>query len=691
MPSNLTKAGRNDPCLCGSGKKSKKCCGQGEQRGADAQPDALQSILAQFHAGDFTGMQRSAELWIERQPDSGMAWKAYGLALRKQGKVAWDALRKACRLMPADAEVWLNLGNAQRDHGQLTEALASYERALKLKPDFAEAYCNLGLTQRDLGLFALAIANCRKALKLRPDFAYAHLNLGLALRDIGKLDDAMASCRSALRLQPGVAEVHNNIGNIWQDLDQFDNAAASYRQAISIRPNYADSYVNLAKVQKKMGRLADAADSCLCALQMEPDLVSALIFLANIEADQGRFLQAQSVLERAVSIKPDSVEAWSAMPYLRKMTHSDRAWLDNAELLLSRRLPAREEVLLRFAMGKFFDDLGKFECAFDHYQRANELGKTYAVDYDRDKQRQAFELLARTYDRTWISRIQESASRSARPVFIVGMPRSGTSLAEQILAAHPAVFGAGELSFWSAASNVLLSSAQHGPLDAAKVHACAEAYLRQLDGFSATADRIVDKMPGNFMFLGLIHAVFPNARIIHMQRDPVDTCLSIYFQRFEIAHSYANDLENLVQSYEEYRHAMAHWRAVLPPGTILDVPYEALVDDQAGWTRAMLEFIGLPWDERCLEFHSNSRIVSTASNWQVRQKINKSSVARWRNYEPFIGSLLKLHEADAEHDHASAEAGGLGVLLALKAGDVALDSIHHGFRQVDKKAAEATY
>jgi hypothetical protein len=225
---------------------------------------------------------------------------------------------------------------------------------------------------------------------------------------------------------------------------------------------------------------------------------------------------------------------------------------------------------------------------------------------------------------------------AGRPVFIVGMPRSGTTLAEQILASHPAVFGAGELPFWGIAlANSLDDSTTH-------VSSLAHDYRRLLETVSTDALRVIDKMPTNFLALGLIHAALPNARIIHMRRNPIDTCLSIYFQDFETAYSYANDLEDLAHCYGEYRRIMSHWRSVLPQNTILEVPYEGLVEHQELWIRRMLEFIDLPWDPACLNFHQSRRTVSTASSWQVRQPLNNCSVERWRHYEPFLGPLLDL-------------------------------------------------
>ena len=266
-----------------------------------------------------------------------------------------------------------------------------------------------------------------------------------------------------------------------------------------------------------------------------------------------------------------------------------------------------------------------------------------AEDYERKERSHSIDELIRVYSRGAVSAIGAAGSSSEKPVFVVGMPRSGTSLAEQIIASHPAAHGAGELDFWGAlvAKDPKLSQGIPDEPSRAKV---AEEYLRVLESFSASASRVVDKAPRNCDFLGLIYSVFPNSRVIYMRRDPIDTCLSCYFQQFLTGINFAFDLSDLAHYYRELERLMAHWRAVLPPGFILEVPYEELVADQETWSRKIVDFIGLDWDPQCLQFHTNQRQVTTASAWQVRQKIYKTSVARWHNYEKFIGPLKALQK-----------------------------------------------
>jgi hypothetical protein len=219
------------------------------------------------------------------------------------------------------------------------------------------------------------------------------------------------------------------------------------------------------------------------------------------------------------------------------------------------------------------------------------------------------------------------------------MPRSGTSLTEQILASHPAVVGAGEVPFWNGAFTAFRKAEIQGPIDAKLVPGMAADYLERLAAESNGGLRVVDKMPANFFYAGLINAAFPRARIIHMQRHPIDTCLSIYFQNFFGMGPFANDLGDLAHYYGQYTRIMQHWRDLLPATALLEIPYEALIEDQEGWSRRMVAFIGLPWDPKCLEFYQTDRVVITASKWQVRQKIHSASAGRWRNYEKYLGPL----------------------------------------------------
>ena len=560
----------------------------------------------------------------------------------RQDDAAAASYRRALEIKPDFAQAHSNLGNALRALGQPREALASYRRALEIEPRFAHAHNNLGNALLQLGQADEAVTSYRRALEIKPDFADAHSNLGNALRDLGQLHEALATYRLALELRPELAETYNNLGNVLLDLMQLDEAAASYRRALALRPDYAHAHTGLGMVLRQQGRTSEAEESCRKALDIEPDSAEVIAFLGEIRADRGDFAGAEELFRQALVIDPELPSAWAGIARYRRMGAGDASWLEATQRLAGKGLSVRHEINLRYAIGKYFDDVQDYEQAFASYRLANELTQRYGAKHDRQLLTQTVDRLTAAYDREWLRRSRLSASRSERPVFIVGMPRTGTTLAEQILASHPAVFGAGELPFWNDAA----AAHDSGALDAAPgmstLAAQAGKYLRQLADLSGDALRMVDKMPTNYANLGLIHAALPGARIIHMQRNPIDTCLSIFFQNFSISHAYANDLEDLAHYYTEYLRVMQHWHATLPPGTILDVSYEGLVTEPEVWSRKMLDFIGLPWDARCLDFHRTNRTVITPSKWQVRQQISRSRTGRWHHYEKFVGPLRRL-------------------------------------------------
>jgi tetratricopeptide (TPR) repeat protein len=598
--------------------------------------------------------------------------------LRALGRVA-DAVivyQQVLTLDPRRLEAFNNLGNALLELGHYEQAAASYQFALQIKPDDAQILCNLGNALRPLGRIEEAVACTRRSIALQPTLSTAHFNLGVMLAGLGRREEAVASYRQAMALNPAHVETLLNLGNAVRDLGERREAAALYARAIELDPKRAESYCNLGNVLFEMRRIdeaaasfgralaldpdsalahlslgvalrqqhraADAERSCRAALAIDPNYAPALCLLGELGADRGQFAEAERLFQRAIALKPDFSSAYCSVAAHRRMTVGDSAWLQGVEALLGKQPSLAQEISLRYALGKYFDDLAQYENAFGNYRRANELTKRFGANYDRVKLTQRIDQIIGRFDAAFLRRCHEGASDSELPVFIVGMPRSGTSLAEQILASHPSVFGAGELTFWNSAYVAFQKAGADADAGARLMPGMARDYLERLAGLSGGASRVIDKMPVNFLYAGLIHAAFPRARIIHMQRHPIDTCLSIYFQNFFNMGPYANDLGNLAYYYTEYVRIMNHWRAVLPAGALLELPYEALIEDQEGWTRRMLEFIGLPWDARCLDFHQTDRVVITASKWQVRQKIHRSSAGRWRHYEKFVGPLLGL-------------------------------------------------
>jgi tetratricopeptide (TPR) repeat protein len=611
----MSPPGRNEPCSCGSGRRYKACCGR--IGGADAQAQSmpsnasLRALVAMLEAGRHADLEYAALELLKQYPDSGVLWQLLGASQRARDIDALPALRRAAELLPLDAAAHNNLANALSGADRLDEAMASYQRALELRPGFLEA----------------------------------HYNLGHALADSGKLEPAIDSYRHAVEINPDFADGWQSLGVVLRDLDRLEEAVACYRRALALAPGDAQMHLDLGLALRLQGRTEQAEQSCRRALELDPSSAATVVVLAEAQADLGRFHEAEALYRRATALEPEGPEAWAGLTRLRRMTPADAGWLAEAQRMAGSGLPPRREVPLRYAIGKYFDDTQDYAQAFENFHRANELTKSYRAPHDRDALRRGVDAVIGQHDPRWLQRrcaaVREADAQSMRPVFIVGMLRSGTSLAEQILASHPQVYGAGELTFWSRAAARLRVAGEPG---ARELEGLAQEYLAQLAALARDALRVIDKMPANFQHLGLIHAALPNARIIHMRRDPIDTCLSIYFQHFEATHSYATDLEDLAHAYQQYRRLMQHWRQLLPRDVLLEVPYEDLVQQQESWSRRMIAFIGLDWDPRCLEFERTERTVITASKWQVRQKINVASVARWRHYEKCIAPLRVLHD-----------------------------------------------
>lgn len=575
---------------------------------------------------------------IALEPALAEAHRNLGSALIEAGdaEAGIEALRRAVELRADYAAAVTQLARALSVRGRAIEALPYYERLLAhdRRP---QALNDFGTFLAGLARFEAAAGCFREALAGAPRDARLHANLGHVLHCLGDHHAAVDHCRRAIELDARLPEAYLHLGNALLAINEMHAAEAAYRAGLEIAPEHAPLHTAHAMAERALGRVDEAAASTRRALALRPGAADAVALLGSLAIDRGRFGEAEALLKEALTLRPDLPEALIGLAAARKMTAADAPWRDAALRALSRGLPVAHAISLHHALGKYCDDLGEVAAAFEQHRRGHELARRSRPPYDRAATTARVTRTLSAFDRRALEELRPAGLASERPVFVFGMPRSGTTLAEQILASHPQVHGAGEVLFWQFAADA--ECAAPPEQRAATVAALGRRYLELIAGLPAAAARVIDKLPSNFKNLGLIHAALPQARFIHLERHPLDTCLSIYFQGFSAAHAYATDLGDLAHYYREYRRLMGHWRRTLPPRTLLEVRYEALVEEPETWSRRMLEHIGLPWDPRCLEFHRTERPVLTASNWQVRQPIGKSSIGRWRRFEPFLAPL----------------------------------------------------
>ncbi|GMQ76626.1 MAG: tetratricopeptide repeat-containing sulfotransferase family protein [Gammaproteobacteria bacterium] len=509
--------------------------------------------------------------------------------------------RKVTDAVPRHAPTFQRLGLIALREGRPEDAVDNFQRSLSIEPADPVCLNNLGNVLRELGRLPASVSAYRQALGRQPDYPSALYNLAGTLALLGEHSQAVGVYRDLLRLVPGDVEAWNALGLSLLEIGEGAESIKALEEALRLEPNDAE-------LLNELG----------VAHQFEGDLEAAgRLYLASIESDPG-FPRAYDNLVRSRRMKSDDL---ALVEPIEKIAGD--ASRDDASRLIAR-----------FALGKIYDDCADYDKAFENYAVGNAL-KHRMVDFDAAEHSAWVGRVLAKYDEEFFRVHSGEGNPSTRPVFVLGMIRSGTSLVEQILASHSRIYGAGELL-----EITKLVTDLPATLDANAIRAAASEYLQRLATRDDRALRVVDKLPTNFLHLGFIAALLPNARVVHCQRGPLDVCLSIYFQRFAQGHFYAYDFDDIAAYYAEYERLMGHWKNVLPI-EILDVQYEQLLDDLEGESRRMLDYCELDWQSVCLEFHRNKRPVRTASSWQVRQPLYRTAKARWRKFEPHLDGLKK--------------------------------------------------
>ena len=580
----------------------------------------------------------------------------YNLGLVYQGtgdrENAIGSYRKAVEIRPGYGEAWLNLGGLLLNKGEAEEAERCNRKAVGIDPANPIAHHNLGAALMVRQAHQEAAQCFREALRLKPDYAEAFNGLGLALSTQGELQEAIASFRKALALKPDYAEAHNSLGFALFEQDELEEASAEVAKALEIKPGLVPARLNLPRMLIEQERFEEALDLYTKIFEEQPANMAALAGKAAVLDRLGR----REEVEKIVLPLADAGILPQTMIYTYGSIARSSGKQEEAVSYLER-MEADEEVSqfaarsLHFTLGHLLDDLERFDRAFKHYAIGNALRPT---DYDPESFAAKTDRTIAFFSAERLAKLPRAEQRPELPwdlpVFIVGMPRSGTSLVEQILSCHAAVHAAGEIRTMLRLSRDLGLDFQDADpeisaptLDGERLTAAAETYLRSLSARAEGAARATDKMPYNFLNLGLIALLFPKAKIIHCRRAPLDSCLSCFFQDFARGNLQAFDLRNVGHYYRQYQRLMDHWREVLDLA-ILDVSYESHVEDPEGTCREILDFLGLDWDPACLQFHESKRHVRTASRDQVTKPIYRSSVARWKNYESHLAPLKEALE-----------------------------------------------
>ena len=612
----------------------------------------FQKAMQALHAGQPKEALGLFEKVRKASGDHPDIWYLMGLAHGKLGemnevkKVSMKALESA----PAHFGALCNLANALLTFGDKEGALENYGKALKANPTDPTIINNYGRALGLLGRWDDAIEHFQEILERNRNYAPAHSSLGKAYAEGGYPDKAFKEYQKALALDSRQFDAHMGIGNLYAGLGGALKAEAHYKKALETEPNSLDARLGLASIKRYRGAFDEAIDLLDEADRHAPDMPSVLAAKADLLERTSRYDEAREILDHLKKHDCMYSMAISVNAALCRQTgNCDEALRLIEEAVEAPQYNLMEKQMLRFSAGKLLDKLDRFDDAFKWYHEGNE---TIKVPCDLDVNDKQAAILKEFYSESAMKSLPRATTGSSRPVFILGMPRSGTTLTEHILSIHPDVHGAGELGDLKHALN-----AMRGPPDNRSgsymeamskfsekdMNRHAQLYLDALKAINADARFVTDKMPHNFLQIGAISLLFPDAHIIHCRRDPLDNGLSIYFQNFSWTHDYATKLENIGRFYAIYDSLMKHWEKVVDI-PILTVHYEEMVENQEAMSKKLLDFVGLEWDKRMLEFHRSERTVATASYDQVRQPIYKSSRERWRNYEKHLGPLKESLE-----------------------------------------------
>ncbi len=649
---------------------------------------ALQQGMAQFQAGRLPDAERSFQAALSMDAKNINALQLLGIINFQTGRLreGEQLLRRAIKQNPNIPDLHFNLGNMLEQQGKLKQAQVAFENAIKLGMAGDQAHNNLGMVMVKLEKLKEAEASLLKAIDINPNNPSALSNYGLLLRKQDRADEAVKVLDQAIAIEPKFVEAYSNLGAIFLEKGELNKAEEHLRKALNIdaqnpnvmsglagvlinrnedaaalvllqsaielSPNSVDINLNLAKALVKLEEDEAAVEVYKHVENVSPGNIYALSGMGGLLSKQGKFDGAKECYQKILNIDPKNIAGRTGLlsidtpgvedkdvQYLEKV-YPD---LDNSD---------ENKTSIAFCLSKVFEKSGDYSKAFSYLADGNSM-KRSGYDYSLEEDKEFFRSIKEMFSSELFKKYSSSGTDNNAPIFILGMPRSGTTLTEQILSSHQMVYGAGELPDIRNLLSQMCGAGEYEKFPKFVRQLGSDDLLRMgldyIDGLrkrNSTAERITDKMPHNFLHVGMIRLMLPNAKIVHCKRDPIDNCLSIFKQNFGGVHEYAYDLTELGGYHLLYQDLMEHWNKVLP-GFMFELQYEDMVADQEGMTRRLLEFCGLPWDDNCLQFHESERTVKTASYTQVRKKIYSDSVQLWKRYEQELQPLLSALDVNA--------------------------------------------
>jgi tetratricopeptide (TPR) repeat protein len=638
----------------------------------------INNLVNLYHTGDMLKTENSSRNLVKKYPKSLIALNILGVSLLQQNKYkeSIKIYSKAIEINPSYAEAYSNRGVAYMELKYFEKSTKDFEQAIRINPNYAEAYCNLGSSLKNINKPNEALNNYNLAIKINPNFADAYSNRATILIDYGEYIKAIDSCDRAININPNKFDAFFNRGIAFEKIGELKESINSYKQAIRINPNYIIAYINLANLMNKSNLIDEAINNYHIAIKIKPDCAEAYYGLATIFRELGLLKESEENFNLAIKFNPNFYDALNNFGVLlQELGRLDEAKLKyksaikimpsladahynysiineykkNSSILkllqmiyLDDSIDSHSSMLISFALAKAYDDIGEYSKSYKCLSKANLIRKT-EINYDIGKDKELVNKIKNIFsDFNVLENTVTKKPLTIKPIFIVGMPRSGTSLVEQILASHSKVHGAGEITDLNSIITSLLpdfKSTKNKTSYVKHFNTIREKYINALTNINVPELIITDKMPLNFLYIGFIFCAFPEAKIIFVNRDPRAICWSNFKQHFSTGNGFSYDLTDMVEFYKMGAELKELWEKLFH-NKIYNLQYENLTENQLDETKKLLKYCELEWENDCLDFHKNNRIVKTASVSQVREKIYTSSCEAWRNYENELQPLL---------------------------------------------------